>query len=144
MLSLLKVRLLQFLLLVSMVIFLAPVAQAGATMDHHHHEEVISPFDKTSIEKPLHCALKQHHHFQSLFCPHQKKNMKSDNVEFRPDCGPQSGSASSANSGFAKELSKIAFSYGVAPSLFSSELHWLANAKLQNLPRAIDFPPQLT
>jgi hypothetical protein len=142
----LKIRFFQFLLLVCAVVLLASVAQAESSLKHHHHGEVelVSPFDKAGLEKPLHCVLNLHQHFQTLFCPHQRQEGKSNNLIFRADCGTHSGSANSSNVLFVQKHFKTTSSYQMAPTLFSRGLATLIGFKLQSLPRAIDLPPQLT
>ena len=143
--SRIKIRFFQCLLLVCAVVLFTSVAQAGVNMGHQHAHskvEAVSPFEKTSVDKPLHCILNLHEHFQRNFCPHQKRGA-NDNAELRADCGGTSSSAIPANASFAKEFSSKTINYG-APSLFVWWVDLPINNKLLNLPRAIDLPPQLT
>ena len=139
----LKIRFFQILLLICMVLSLASIAQAGSSMEHHHHGTITSPFDKVDVEKPLHCILNRHLHGQSAYCPHQNQAGKAGYTELRPDCETHSGSANFSTS-ISKDLSKKITSYYFTPSLFSWEIVLLADKEHENLPRSIDHPPQLT
>jgi hypothetical protein len=138
-----KIRFFQFFLLVCMIFFVASVAQAGSSHQHHHgNTDVVSPFDKINKGAPLHCVLNLHLENGSAHCPH--KNQDDNYYEFRPDCGTHSGSANSSGNSLAKSSSQMTFYYETLPALSSWQLGLVPNEKLQKLPRFIDHPPQLT
>jgi hypothetical protein len=137
-----KIKFFQAILLVCAVLFLASVAQAGTS--HHHHSEksdVISPFDNINEEKPLHCILNLHQHFQNIPCPHQDE--KPGNSELRSDCGTHSGSANSSSPSSTSDILKKTTDVVIIPDLLVSKIGLLADNNLQGLPRATDHPPQL-
>ena len=142
----LKIRFFQTLLLVCMVFSLASVAQAGSSLKHHHHgkTDIVSPFEKINMEKPLYCILNMHRHFQNTDCPHQKQGEKNDSqATFRPDCPSSSGSGGNSSVSFANDLFKIETYFVLSQSQFSSKIDLLVSFINQNVPRLIDHPPQL-
>lgn len=142
----LKIRFFQMFLLLAVVLVWASVAQADPS--HHHHGKavakasVVSPFDQLDNWKPLHCILNMHEHFQNIPCPHKDGSGKSDQTEFRSDCGSHPGSANSSTSSFTKNLFKNATYNGFLPLQFSSAIKLSYSDKSQNHSRSIDHPPQ--
>ena len=134
-----KIRLFSILLLVCMVLFMASVAQAGSSHQHHHGKSnAVSPFNKA--EKPLYCILNMHQHSRNIPCPHEKGVVTGS--ELRPDCGTHSGSSSSSSNSIAKDLSKITSYLTFSPILVSQKIGILPYENQQKLLQLIDHPPQ--
>jgi hypothetical protein len=136
-----KIRIFQALLVLGAIFFTASMAQAGSS--HQHHADAVSPFDKVNMEKPLHCILNMHEHFQNIPCTHQSRGDKSDFQEFRPDCGTHSGSPASSSPLVAKDLFKNLMHEDFMLLQISSKLEHSSGYKKQNHSRSIDHPPQL-
>lgn len=137
----LKIRIFQIMLLVSVIFFAASVAQAGSL--HHHHADAVSPFDKIHKDKPLHCILNLHEHFQNKPCPHKGRDWKNVDQVLRADCGSSPDTANFSSSSFAKNLFENAAHDDFMPLQFSSKIKIFFSYKSQHLPRSIDHPPQL-
>ncbi len=134
------IRIFQTLLMLGAFFFAASGVQAGSS--HHHHAD--SPFGKVKNEKPLHCILNMHDHFQNIPCSHQNKGGKSNFQEFRSNCGSHSGFPTSSNPLVAKDLFKNKTHEDLISLQVSSKIEHSSNYKKQNHPRSIDHPPQLT
>lgn len=131
------------LILLVCVLLLSSMAQAGSSFYHNHDQsDVVSPFNKTNKEKPVHCILKTHQH--NIVCPHHSEGGKSEQQEFRSDCKPKSGSANSPSASSIKDLSnKPTYASGI-PNLFTWERVVLAYKEQNKLSRSIDHPPRFS
>ena len=112
--------------------------------DHHHSHnkfKVISPFDKVSADKPLHCLLNAQLQHAKIVCPH--KNNHSKSTEFRADCGSHPGSSHQKVSSFSSDLSQLTqddFTYHLA----SRSFHLIIDSEVRFTPLTIEHPPQLS
>lgn len=137
-----KFSLFQLILLV-FVVLLSSIAQAGSSFHHNHDQsDVVSPFNKTNKEKPVHCILNKHQH--NIVCPHQSEGGKREQQEFRSDCKPKSGSANSSSASSIKDFSnKLTYASGI-PNLFTWEKAVLVYKEQNKLSRSIDHPPRFS
>jgi hypothetical protein len=135
-----KIFCLQGALVLAVVFCLASFAQASGS--HHSHHQVVSPFDKVSADKPLHCLLNAHRHQAKLDCPHKNNNSKS--AEFRADCGSHPGASHSKGFSFGSDLPKFAESDAFTHNLESHSFYLLIDYKVRLFPHSIEHPPQLS
>ncbi len=135
-----KIFCLQGALILAAVIMLASFAQASGS--HHSHHQVVSPFDKVSADKPLHCLLNAHLHQIKQDCPHEGNHSKS--AEFRADCGSHPGASHSKGFSFGSDFSKFAQSYEFTHHLASYSFYVVIDDEVRLLPRSIEHPPQLS
>ncbi|MFT4577880.1 MAG: hypothetical protein ACI8PD_000972 [Nitrospinales bacterium] len=134
-----KIFCLQIALVFAVVFLLASFAQASG--NHHSHHQIVSPFDKVSADKPLHCLLNAHLHQIKQDCPHQKNHSKS--AEFRADCGSHPGASHQKGFSFGNDLSQLAqdeFIHHLALHSF----YPLIDYKVRLFPLSIEHPPQLS
>jgi hypothetical protein len=135
-----KIRILSVLLILGVVFFGASLAQAGSS--HHHHADVVSPFDKIQKIKPLHCVLNMHQHLLNTPCPHKDQNEKNAGQVIRSECGSSTGTANSSASSIAKNLFKDINQDGFFSLQFYSRIKPPSDIFSRNYPRSIDHPPQ--
>ena len=135
-----KIRILSDLLIFCVVFFSASLAQAGSL--HHHHADVVSPFDKIQKIRPLHCVLKMHQHLLNTPCPHKDQNEKNGGEVIRSECGSSTGTANSSASSRAKSLFNDINQDCFFPLQFYSIIKRHTDTLSQNYPRSIDHPPQ--
>ncbi len=138
----LKTRCFQVLFLVTVALLWASLAYAGPS-HHHHHADVVSPFDKLDSVKPLHCVLNMHQHTHNKPCPHKVHGEAKDYYEFRADCGSHKDSANSSSSSLGFDFYKDNKQVVLIPIQLSEKLESFVYFEKQNLPRSIDHPPQL-
>lgn len=136
-----KIKCFQVFLLLVATLFWTSLAYAGPA--HHHHSDVVSPFEKLDSVKPLHCSLKMHQHINNTPCPHKGFRETNNNYEFRSDCGSHTGSANSSGSSLGFDFYKVNKQEDLIPIQFCEKLTGFVYFKKQNLPRSIDHPPQL-
>jgi len=133
---------LQGVLVLAVVFLLASFAQASGSHHSHHQAKVVSPFDKVSADKPLHCLLNAHLHQIQLDCPHKENHSKS--AEFRVDCGSHPGASHSKGSSFGSDLPQFTQSDEFIHNLASHSFYLLFDYKARLFPRSIEHPPQLS
>ena len=136
-----KMFCLQGALVLALVFLFASFAQASDSHHSHHKVKVISPFDKVSAEKPLHCLLNALLQHAKIDCPHKNNHNKS--AEFRADCGSHPGSSHQKVSSFGSDLSQVTqdnFTYHLA----SRSFHLIIDSEVRFSPRTIEHPPQLS
>lgn len=137
-----KIFFLRGTLVLSVVFLLASFAQAsGSHHSHHHQAKVVSPFDKVSADKPLHCLLNAHRHQIKQDCPHKENHSKS--VEFRTDCGSHPGASHQKGFSFGSDLSQVTQDEFIH-HLASHSFYLLIDTEVCLLPRSIEHPPQLS
>ena len=132
---------LQGALVLAFFFVIASFAQASDSHHTHHKVKVISPFDKVSTEKPLHCLLNAHLQHAKIDCPHKNNHTKS--AEFRADCGSHPGSSHQKVSSFGSDLSQLTqddFTYHLA----SRSFHLIIDSEVRFTPLTIEHPPQLS
>jgi hypothetical protein len=137
-----KIFCLQGALVLAAVFFLASFAQASGGHHSHHQAKLVSPFDKVSADKPLHCLLNAHLHQTKQDCPHEGNHSKS--AEFRADCGSHPGASHSKGFSFGSELSQLVQSDEFIHHLTSYSFYVLIDDEVRLLPRSIEHPPQLS
>jgi hypothetical protein len=137
-----KIFCLQGALVLAVVFCLASFAQASGSHHSHHQAEVVSPFDKVSADKPLHCLLNAHRHQAKLDCPHKDNHSKS--AEFRADCGSHPGASHSKGFSFGSDLSQLAQSDDFTHNLASHSFYLSIDYKVCLFPHSIEHPPQLS
>jgi hypothetical protein len=135
-----KIFCLQIALVFAVVFLLASFAQASG--NHHSHHQVVSPFDKVSADKPLHCLLNAHLHQIKQDCPHADSHSKS--AEFRADCGSHPGASHSKGFSFGSDLSQLTQSDDFTHHLASYSFYPLIDDEARLLPSSIEHPPQLS
>ena len=135
---------LQGMLILSVVLFLATFAQASpGHSSHHHSTDVVSPFDKVSSDKPLHCLLNAHLHQKKQACPHKGNHSKNNkSAELRVDCG--SSPVGSGGASFGSDLPQFASNIEFFHHLSSEFTIHLTNDKIRLLSISIEYPPQLS
>ena len=135
-----KIFCLQIALVFAVVFLLASFAQASGS--HHSHQQVVSPFDKVSADKPLHCLLNAHLHQIKQDCPHQESHSKS--AEFRADCGSHPGGSHQKGFSFGSDLQQFTQSDAFTHHLESHSFYPHIDYKVRLFPRSIEHPPQLS
>ena len=136
-----KIRFIQAIFILGVVIFAASLAQAG-TM-HHHPAEMVSPFDKIQNIKPLHCVLNMHQHLLNTPCPHKDRGGKAAGEMISSECGSSTGTANASGSSFAKDIYKDISHCSFLSPHYYSRIKPPSDLLNQKLPRPIDHPPQL-
>ena len=126
--------------MLGVVIFAASVAQAGSM--HHHHADMVSPFDKVKDIKPLHCVLNMHQHLLNAPCPHKDRGGKNAGEMIRSECGSSTGTADASAPSLAKNLFKDTTQDVFFPLQYYSRIKPHLDILIQNYPRSIDHPPQ--
>lgn len=140
-----KISVLLGMLVLAAVFFFASFAQAdpGRHSHPHHQTKAVSPFDKVSSDKPLHCLLNAHLHKTKEECPHNSSHPdKGKSAEFRADCG--SNPINSEGSSFGGDLLKHTNTDGFTYNLDYKFLIPQTNDKISLLPRSFEHPPQLS
>jgi len=138
-----KISVLQGMLVLAALLCLASFAQAS---QHHHSQKrtkIVSPFDKASSNKPLHCLLNSHLHKANQECPHEANSSeKSMATELRADCG--SNPANSDGISFGNDLPQYIKNEEFVHHLISLALIPLKIEKTRLFPYSIKRPPQLS
>jgi hypothetical protein len=137
-----KIFCLQGALVLAVVFLLASFAQASGSHHSHHQAKVVSPFDKVSADKPLHCLLNAHLHQAKQDCPHKENHSKS--AEFRADCGSHPGASHSKGFSFGSDLPQLAESDAFTHNLASHSFYLPIGYKVRLFPHSIEHPPQLS
>jgi hypothetical protein len=139
-----KIFCLQGALILAAVLMLVSFAQAsGGHHSHSNHEaKIVSPFDKVSADKPLHCLLNAHQHQIKQDCPHEGNHSKS--AQFRADCGSHPGASHSKGFSFGSDLLKLTQSDEFTHHLASYSFYVVIDDEVRLLPRSIEHPPQLS
>ncbi len=137
-----KIFCLQGALVLAVVFLLASFAQASGSHHSHHQAKVVSPFNKVSADKPLHCLLNAHLHQAKQDCPHKENHSKS--AEFRSDCGSHPGASNSQGISFGSDLPQFAQNDELIPHLASYSFYPPLDDEARFLPRSIEHPPQLS
>ncbi len=143
--NLVKVRGLQFALILGAVFLLSSYSQASQNHDHSHHIQVVSPFDKVTSEKPLYCLLNAHLHRSALDCPHKVNGpKKSRPLELRADCGSHPGTSHSSGISFGSDLPQNTDNEEFLHHRVAHYAYPPILEKGHSLPRTIEHPPQLS
>ncbi len=137
-----KIFCLQGALVLAVVFLLASFAQASGSHHSHHQAKVVSPFDKVSADKPLHCLLNAHLHQSKQDCPHKENHSKS--AEFRADCGSHPGAPNSQGFSFGNDLPQFTESDAFTHNLASHSFDLAIDYKVCLFPHSIEHPPQLS
>lgn len=140
----LKISAFQLLLAIGITLLLVSVAQAGQSHHHQSHSDVVSPFDKVSNDKPLHCILNLHLQGESHHCPHSNQGDKNNSTELRADCGTHSGTTNSSSASLLKDASKIATYFSLELSQKSWKIDLVSGLKHLNISRSIEHPPHIS
>ena len=138
-----KISVLLGLLVLAALLCLASFVQAS--QDHHSHKQakIVSPFDKVSSNKPLHCLLNSHLHKVNQECPHKANHSKkSMATELRADCG--SNPVNSDGISFGNDLPQYIKNEEFVHHLVSLILIPLKIEKTRLFPHSIERPPQLS
>ena len=138
-----KISVLQGLLILATLLYLASFAQAS--QGHHSHErtKIVSPFDKVTSNKPLHCLLNSHLHKVNQECPHKANHSKkSMATELRAECG--SNPVNSDGISFGNDLPQYIKNEEFVHHLVSLALIPLKIEKTRLFPHSIERPPQLS
>jgi len=139
-----KISVLQGLLILATLLCLASFAQAS--QDHHSHKrtKIVSPFDKVTSNKPLHCLLNSHLHKTNQECPHKAVNhsKKSMATELRADCG--SNPVNSDGISFGNDLPQYIKNEEFVHHLVPLALIPLRIERVRLFPHSIERPPQLS
>lgn len=137
-----KIFCLQAVLIFGVVFLLASLAQASVGHHSHHQVKVVSPFNKVSADKPLHCLLNAHLHQTTQDCPHKDNHSKS--AEFRADCGSHPGASNSHGFSFGSDLSQFTQNDDFFHHLISNSFYSPLVDEARLFPRSIEHPPQLS
>ncbi|MEK9629142.1 MAG: hypothetical protein VW455_08970 [Nitrospinota bacterium] len=139
-----KISILQTVMILASVFLFIGIAQAGSGHHSHHQMEVVSPFDKVSADKPLHCLLNSHLHKVNQDCPHKLQHSKNSlSTELRADCGPSIPNSNGVSFGgvdFPQNSDTDEFEH----KLISKRITPLLSEKLLSLPDSFEHPPQLS
>ena len=123
------------------VVFLL-VSFAQASGSHYSHQQVVSPFDKVSADKPLHCLLNAHLHQTKRDCPHKANS--SNSAELRADCGSHSGATNSKGFSFGSDIFQFSQIEEFTHSIESHPFYFYMGFKVSLSPHSIEHPPQLS
>ena len=138
-----KISVLQGLLVLATLLYLASFAQANQGHHSHKRTKIVSPFDKATLNKPLHCVLNSHLHKVNQECPHKANHSKkSMATELRADCG--SNPVNSDGISFGNDLPQYIKNEEFAHHLVSLALIPLKIEKTRLFPHSIERPPQLS
>ena len=139
-----KISFLQGLLVLATLLCLASFAQAS--QGHHSHQpaKIVSPFDKATSNKPLHCLLNSHLHKTNQECPHKAVNhsKKSMATGLRADCG--SNPVNSDGISFGNDLPQYIQNDEIVHHLVPLALIPLRIERVRLFPHSIERPPQLS
>lgn len=136
-----KIFCLQGALVLAAVFLLTSFAQASGGHHSHHQAKVVSPFNKVSSDKPLHCLLNAHLHQAKQDCPHKANHSKS--TEFRADCGSHPGASNSQGFSFGSDFSQLTQNDELIHHLVPHSFYPPLDVETRLLPRSIEHPPQL-
>ncbi len=137
-----KIICLQGVLVLAAVFLLVSFAQASGSHHSHHQAKVVSPFDKTSTDKPLHCLLDAHLHQDKQHCPHKENHTKS--TELRADCGTHSGASNSQGFSFGSNFPQFTQNDELIHHQVSFSFYPNLDDEVRLLPRSIEYPPQIS
>jgi hypothetical protein len=120
----------------------ATSAYAGShAHGHHHHDQVVSPFEKNKQTQSLHCQLKKHAHID--FCPHSTSSKDRSNFpQISVDCGGNTSGAIPGAQFFSHDFAEMNF---ILPAPHKPE-NKLVLSKLSPLHRcsdSLDPPPRV-
>jgi len=138
-----KISVLRGLLILAALLCFASFAQASQHHHSHKRTKIVSPFDKVSLNKPLHCLLNSHLHKANQECPHKANHSKkSMATELRADCG--SNPVNSDGISFGNDLPQYIKNEEFVHHLVSLVLIPLKIEKTRLFPHFIERPPQLS
>ena len=138
-----KFLVLQGVLVLATVLCIMSFAQASQSHHSHHQAKIVSPFDKVSLNQPLHCLLNSHLHKVNQECPHKANHSKkSMATELRAECG--SNPVNSDGISFGNDLPQYIKNEEFVHHLVSLALIPLKIEKTRLFPHSIERPPQLS
>ena len=138
-----KISVLQGLLILATLLCLASFAQASQGHHSHKRTKIVSPFDKVTSNKPLHCLLNSHLHKAGQECPHKANHSeKSMATGLRADCG--SNPVNSDGISFGNDLPQYIQNDEIVHHLVPLALIPLKIERARLLPHSIERPPQLS
>ena len=138
-----KISVLQGLLILATLLCLASFAQASQGHHSHKRTKIVSPFDKATLNKPLHCVLNSHLHKVNQECPHKANHSKkSMATELRADCG--SNPVNSDGISFGNDLPQYTQNDEFAHHLVLLALIPSRIERARLFAHSIERPPQLS
>jgi hypothetical protein len=138
-----KVLVLEGLLVLAAVLCITSFAQASQSHHSHHQAKIVSPFDKASENKPLHCLLNFHLDKAGQECPHKANHSeKTMATGLRADCG--SNPVNSDGISFGNDLPQYTQNDEFAHHLVLLPLIPTRIERARLFPHSIERPPQLS